>query len=126
MENPSERGLINVAEVTEYGYTTIRNFIKNSWKFVELQDSAGNSIIRLGIGNAKVTWLTHNDGASKLKLQIVISGADVILPKTFAKTAIFDVATGGQAIAVADIEVTTLTQPIDELTVVSTFTVPRV
>ena len=115
-----------MAEVTEYGYSTLRNFIQGSWKYVELQDETSTPIIRLGIGDSRVSWLTHDEGANILKLQVVISGADVTLPKTFAKTVIYDVASGGEVIASADIEITTLTQVIDELTVVSVFKVPTV
>ena len=114
-----------MSQVTEYGYETIRNFIEQSWKYIELQDSTGTAIIRLGIGDSRVKW-AHVDGDGVLKLEIKITGADVALPCTVGKTAIFDTASGGNVIATADVEVTTLTQTIDELTVTANIQVPTI
>lgn len=114
-----------MAQITEYGWETIRNFIEENWKYIELQNETGTAIIRLGVGDSRVTW-THVDGATTLELQIKITGADITLPATIAKTAIFNVAIGGSVIATADVEVTTLTQTIDELTVVANIQVPTV
>lgn len=113
-----------MAQITEYGYQKLRDFVQSSWKYVELRDESNNAIIRLGVGDSRVTWLTHSEGASKLKLQIVIKGSDVTLPKTFAKAVIFDVASGGTIIAESTFTNVTLTQSVDEITVISTFTIP--
>lgn len=112
-----------MTQVTEYGYESIRNFIELNWKYVELQDGTGKAIIRLGVGDSRVKW-KHLDGERTLKLEIKITGADITLPATIAKTAIFDVATGGSVIASASVEATTLTQAIDELTVTTSIQVP--
>ena len=116
----------SVTNITEYGYSKLRDFIKANWNFVELQDTAGAQIIRLGIGDSRVTWLEHNEGADKIKIQIVVKGADITLPATFGKLAIFDTNTGGEVIAITDVDVTIMKQVIDEFTAVATFTVPTV
>lgn len=112
-----------MAQVTEYGYETLRNFIETSWKYIELQNDKNAKIIRLGVGDPRVNW-RHLDGERTLKLEIKITGKDITLPATIAKIAIFDVATGGTVIASSLVEVTTLTQAIDELTVTASIQVP--
>lgn len=114
-----------MAEVTQYGYSTIRNFIENTWKYIELQDTTGVQIIRLGTDDSRVNWV-HNVGDSVLKLEILLSGSEVFLPITIAKTAIFDVATGGTAIATADVEVTTLTDNNQKVRLTANIQVPTI
>lgn len=115
-----------MAEIKEIGYEKIRNFIEANWTYIELQDEAGTAIIRLGVNDSKVEW-THSAGASTLNMTIIISGADITLPKTVARSAIFDVASGGTALAEEAFSNTkTLTGEFDELTVTHSIQVPRV
>ncbi|MFB7304655.1 hypothetical protein [Heyndrickxia sporothermodurans] len=114
-----------MAEFSQAGYQKIRDYIEANWKYIELQDETGTAIIRLGIGDSRVTW-THTADSNPLKLQIKIKGSDVSLPKTFAISAIFDVASGGSPLAVSNFEATTLSQAIDELTVEHSLEVPDI
>ncbi|KAF2425580.1 hypothetical protein [Bacillus subtilis] len=121
-----------MSEIREYGYQELRNFIQENWKYIELQDSAGNPIIRLGVGDSRVTWV-HSVGSQTLSLQIVVTGADVgattSTPKEFAKSAIFNVASGGQPISVEDFaenDVTVFSNADSKLTHKHDLQVPRI
>lgn len=117
-----------MSEINEYGYQKLREFIKSSWQYIELQDENGNVIIR-----KQATVLDHTDGENIIKLQVVVNGADIgateTTPVTVAKIALYDVATGGEPIANKDFDVadiTTLTQGVDQLTVVHSIEVPQI
>lgn len=117
-----------MSEINEYGYQKLREFIKSSWKYIELQDINGNAIIR-----KQVTVLNHSDGENIIKLQVVVKGNEIganeTTPVTVAKMALYDVATGGNPIANKDFDstdITTLTQDADQLTVVHSIEVPQI
>lgn len=117
-----------MSEINEYGYQKLREFIKSSWKYIELQDNNGKAIIR-----KQATVLNHSDGENIVKLQVVVKGNEIganeTTPVTVAKMALYDVATGGEPIANKDFDVadiTTLTQDVDQLTVVHSIEVPQI
>lgn len=117
-----------MSEINEYGYQKLREFIKSSWKYIELQDNNGKAIIR-----KQATVLNHSDGENIVKLQVVVKGAEIgadeTTPVTVAKMALYDVSTGGEPIANKDFDVadiTTLTQDVDQLTVVHSIEVPQI
>lgn len=116
-----------MAEINEYGYQKLREFIKSSWKYIELQDNNGKAIIR-----KQATVLNHSDGENIVKLQVVVKGDEIganeTTPVTVAKIALYDVATGGNPIANKDFnvsDITTLTQGVDQLAVVHSIEVPE-
>lgn len=115
-----------MAEIKEDGYKALRTFIQANWKHIELQDGLGTPIVRLSPTDPRVTW-THLPADKVLKLQIVIKGNDagITAPKTFAKSAIFDVATGGVAYSIEDFTPFTIEGADDELTVVHSIQVPQ-
>ena len=117
-----------MSEINEYGYQKLREFIKSSWQYIELQDENGNAIIR-----KQATVLNHSDGENIVKLQVVVKGDEIganeKTPVTVAKMALYDVATGGEPIANKDFDVadiTTLTQGVDQLTVIHSIEVPKI
>lgn len=117
-----------MSEINEYGYQKLREFIKSSWKYIELQNKKGNAIIR-----KQATVLNHTDGENIIKLQVVVNGNEIganeATPVTVAKMALYDVATGGKPIANKDFDVAdiaTLTQDVDQLTVVHSIEVPQI
>ncbi|MED5103146.1 hypothetical protein P9858_23805 [Niallia circulans] len=114
-----------MAEINTIGYQKIRDYIEANWKYIELQDGTGTPIIRLGVDDARVSW-THTAGSQTLKLQIVLNGSDITLPKTFEKSAIFDVASGGTALTVETFTAFTMEGANDELTVEHSIEVPQV
>lgn len=116
-----------MAEITSQAYQNLRDYIQANWKYIELQDDNGNPIIRLSPADSRVTWV-HNAGDQTLKLQVVIKGSDsdITKPKTFASSAIYDVATGGNAYSVESFSPFTIESDMDELTVIHEIQVPQV
>ncbi|MDE8562759.1 hypothetical protein PNH38_02540 [Anoxybacillus rupiensis] len=116
-----------MAEITSSAYQALRNYIQNNWKYIELRDDANNPILRLSPSDSRVTWV-HNAGDQTLKLQVVIKGsdADITKPKTFASSAIYDVATGGQPYSIESFTPFTIESDMDELTVIHEIQVPQV
>ncbi|ETI68127.1 hypothetical protein [Neobacillus vireti] len=116
-----------MAEIKQEGYQAIRNYMQANWKYIELQDDTGNKIVRLSPSDLRVTW-THATGEKTLKLQIVVKGSDtdIVKPKTFSKSAIYDVATGGTPYSVESFTSFTMESDQDELTVIHSLEVPKV
>jgi hypothetical protein len=116
-----------MAEITSYAYQNLRDYIQANWQYLELQDEAGTSIIRLSPTDSRCTW-THNAGDQTLKLQVVIKGSDtdITLPCTFAKSVIFNVATGGSPLSEESFTPFTIETEQDELTVIHSIQVPQV
>ncbi|KPC97254.1 hypothetical protein LR69_04525 [Geobacillus sp. BCO2] len=116
-----------MAEITSQAYQAIRNYIQANWKYIELRDDVGNAIVRLSPADSRVSWV-HNAGDQVLKLQIVVKGsdADIIKPKTFASSAIYDVATDGQPYSIESFTPFTIESDMDELTVIHKIQVPQV
>jgi hypothetical protein len=116
-----------MAEITASAYQAIRDYVQNNWKYIELRDDAGNAIVRLSPSDSRVSWV-HNTGDQVLKLQIVVKGsdADIQKPKTFASSAIYDVATGGQPYSIESFSPFTIESDMDELTVIHEIQVPQV
>lgn len=114
-------------EITTQGYASLRTYIQSNWKFIELRDGSGNTIVRLSPSDSRVKW-THLAGESTLKLQVIVKGSDsdIGLGKTFAASAIYDVATGGNAYSVETFTPFTIQGADDELTVIHSIQVPKV
>lgn len=115
-------------EITTVGYQSIRNFVEANWKFIELRDASSAKIIRIGVGDPRVTW-SHLPNAGTLELKIVIKGSDAevssALPKTFASSAIFLAGSGGEALAVETFSSFTMEASGDELTVIHQLEIPQ-
>ncbi|UOE57289.1 hypothetical protein [Cytobacillus oceanisediminis] len=116
-----------MAEITSAAYQNLRDYIQSNWKYIELQDESGNKIIRLSPSDSRVTW-THLGGESVLKLQVIIKGsdADITAPKIFAKSVIYNVATGGSSFSTESFTPFTIETDQDELTVIHNIVVPKV
>lgn len=114
-----------MAEINNNGYQSIRDFIQANWQHIELQDEAGTTIIRLSPIDSRVTSIIEGN---IVKVSVIIKGSDtdITFPKTFAKSAIFNVATGGQPFSVETFTPFTVESKFDELTVIHNIEVPRV
>lgn len=114
-----------MAEITSAAYQDLRDYIQSTWKYIELQDESGVAIIRLSPSDNRVTYTAEGQ---TLKLQVVVKGSDVDIntPTTFAKSAIFDVATGGTSYSVETFTPFTIESDQDELTVIHSIEVPQV
>ena len=116
-----------MAEITNAGYQSIRDFVEATWKYVELRDETGTKIVRLAVRDPRVTW-EHNANAQTLELKVVIKGSDaeVSLPKTFASSAIYSIATGGSALSDESFSDFTMESSGDELTVIHKLEIPQI
>ncbi|WP_210367431.1 hypothetical protein [Bacillus sp. REN3] len=116
-----------MAEITQAAYQNLRDYIQANWKYIELQDDTGVAIVRLSVYDSRVTW-THSVGEQTLKLQVIIKGSDsdITVPKTFAKSVIFNVATGGNLLSTESFTPFTIEGDQDELTVIHLIEVPKV
>ena len=116
-----------MAEITSSGYQSIRDFVESNWKYIELRSDANTPILRLGVGDPRVSWI-HNEGAQTLELQIVVKGSDpeINLPMTFASSAIYSQASGGSAHSVETFSPFTMEATGDELTVIHQLEIPEV
>ena len=113
-------------EIQITGYQSIRDFIQANWTWIELRAEGGSSILRLSTADSRVSWV-HSPGSQKLQLQVHITGSDgdITLPTTIACSAIYDVGSGGSAYSVANIALTTLESPEDELYLTHEIQVPE-
>lgn len=116
-----------MAEITTHAYQDLRDHIQTNWQYIELQDDTGNPIVRLSPSDERVTW-THDTNASTLSLQAVIKGSDtdITYPVTFVKSAIYDVATGGEAYSEEEFTPFTIEGDEDEITIIHNIEVPQV
>ena len=113
-----------MTQVTTEAYQDLRNYIQENWKYVELQDEAGKAIIRLSPSDSRVSWV-HVANAQILKLQVIIKGndPDIVAPKTFAKSAIYKVATGGSPYSLETFTPSIIAKD-DEITIIHSIQVP--
>jgi hypothetical protein len=116
-----------MAEITEAGYQTLRDFIVANWTYVELRDAGSDPVLRLGTDDPRVSW-THQEGAQVLELTVVLRGsdADVSLGTAFTGSAIFSVAAGGSALSDESFTPFTIADTADQLTIRHRFEVPKV
>lgn len=116
-----------MAEITSSAYADLRNHIESNWKHIELQDETGTPVVRLSPSDSRVSW-THSAGSQILTLQVVVKGSDtdISVPQTFAKSVIFNVASGGNALSTESFTAFTMETDQDELTVTHSIQVPQV
>lgn len=115
--------------VQNAGYQDIRDYIQDNWKYIELRNESQNPVLRIGIGDPRVTW-THTAGAQTLEMTCVIRGNDPdvvsLLPQTFAGAALFKVASGGSAMSAEEFTNFTMSSASDQLTIIYQLEVPQV
>jgi len=116
-----------MAEITAQAYQALRDYIESNWIYIELRDDVGTAIMRLDTSDVRVNW-THTAGAQTLELTVVLTGsdADITLPQTFASSAIYNVATGGDALSVENFVAFNMQNDADELTIKHQIEVPQV
>lgn len=114
-------------EITSAGYQSLRNFVQSTWTHIELRDEVGSAILRLDVDDSRVSW-EQLAGAQTLELKIIVKGTDseVTLPRTFASSAIFSQASGGEELAMESFSPFTMEASGDELTVIHQLEIPQV
>jgi hypothetical protein len=117
-----------MAEITAQGYQDLRDYIETTWVWHELRDATTTPIIRISTADPRVSW-THVAEAQTLELTTIITGSDgdiTSLPQTFASSALYKVATGGDAFSVETFTQFTIEATNDQLTIKHRIEVPRV
>lgn len=116
-----------MAEITSAGYQDIRDHVEATWTYHELRDGVAAAIVRLPLSDPRVTW-THTVNAQTLELTTIITGSDVdiTLPKTFAASALYKVASAGNALSVESFTQFTIEATNDQLTIKHRVEIPRV
>lgn len=114
-----------MAEITASAYSDLRNYILSNWQYIELQDDLGTPIVRLSPSDSRVTSVIEGNN---VKITIVVKGSDtdIVAPKTFAKSVIFNVATGGTPFSTESFTAFTIEGDQDQLTVIHNIEVPQV
>lgn len=114
-------------EFSSAGYADLRAYIEANWKYIEVRKSDGTAILRKTTSDPRVNW-RHEAGAQELILEIVLSGSDaeITLPVTISKSAIYKVATGGNALSEDTFTAVTLEDALDKITIQHKLQVPRI
>lgn len=114
-----------MAEITASAYQNLRDYIQANWKYIELQDETGIAIVRLSPSDLRVTSIIEGNN---IKITVVVKGSDsdIVKPKTFAKSVIFNVASGGTSFSTETFTPFTIESDQDELTVIHSIQVPQV
>ncbi|GIO22491.1 hypothetical protein [Oceanobacillus sp. J11TS1] len=139
-----------MAEITEKAYESLRQYIIDQWHYIELQDEDGNPIIRLSPDDPRVEWVHEliekeeqvlkgydpmgypiyetkiiKKLPNTLQIQIIIKGVDISTPKTFAKSAIYDVRSDGEPLSIELFTPFVMINENDSITVVHNIEVPQ-
>lgn len=114
-----------MAEISTAAYTDLRNYIQSNWNYIELQDESGTAIVRLSPSDSRVTSIIEGNN---VKITVVVKGSDsdIIAPSTFAKSVIYNVASGGDKLSEETFTPFTVEGDQDELTVIHNIQVPQV
>lgn len=114
-----------MAEITGSAYSDLRTYISSNWQYIELQNEVGSPIMRIKTTDPRVTSVIEGNN---VKLTLVIKGADsdIVKPITFAQSATYKVATGGNAFTVEPFAPFTIEGDNDELTIIHEIQIPKI
>lgn len=111
------------------GYQDLRDRIQANWAFLEIRNDVQAAIIRIAIGGAdtRFTW-THVAGAQTLEATAVLKGsdADIGVGRIVAGSALYKVATLGDAMHPETFTAFTFNNTADQLTIKHRLQVPTV
>ena len=110
-----------MANINTYGYQKLREYVIANWKYLELQDATGTPVKRFSTG----TIITGSATTQELTFTVIAEGAE-FTDKTVAKVALFDVTTGGTAIALENFTAFKFESAEDQLTINFKLQVPQV
>ncbi|MGE6488935.1 hypothetical protein [Paenisporosarcina sp. NPDC076898] len=112
-----------MTQVTSYAYYKLQTYAIGSWKYLEVQKADGTPIKRFAVADG----LTITQVGQSIEYQIIISGSNALFTgQSVAKSVIFDVATGGQPIAIETFTEFTFAASEDQLTIKHTIQIPQV
>jgi hypothetical protein len=123
-----------MSELTTAGYQTLRDYVNSSnaspsaWDYIEVYDDAGNAVTRVSVtSDSRCQWLDV-DGDKSLKVEFVVTGsdADMALPVTLQKSALWNASSGGSQTTVKEQYANaTLNQSGDTVTITHTINIPQ-
>lgn len=120
--------------ITSDGYQDLRDRIQANWLYIEIRDASaagvgGAAIVRLPESDSRVSWI-HAGGAQALQLRVVLTGSDsdVPVPVTARSSAIYKVASGGNALSAEVLTEgdATINADADSVTITHTIEVPDI
>lgn len=112
-----------MANINNYGYEQIRSFILSNWNYLELRTPTGTVLKRFSTADGLT--ITGNATTQEIEYKIVVSGLDASFTgQSVGKSVLYDVATGGSAIATESFTNFTFESEDDELTVIHKLQVP--
>lgn len=113
-----------MAQINNYGYEKLRQYILANWTYLEVRTPTGTVIKRFGVSDGLT--ITGNATTQELEYKLVLNGDETFLGQTVGKSVLFDVATDGTAIATEVFTSFTFESVDDQLTILHKLQVPAV
>lgn len=113
-----------MANINNYGYEKLRSFILSNWTYLELRTPSGTVLKRFSTADGLT--ITGNATTQELEYRLVITGDTTFLGQTVGKSVLFDVATGGTAIATEVFPSFEFTSAEDQLTLLHKLQIPQI
>ncbi|MFB5088636.1 hypothetical protein PGC35_15750 [Psychrobacillus sp. PGGUH221] len=113
-----------MAQINNYGYGKLREYILSNWNYIEVQDESGIAVKRFGIADG--LQITGNVATQEIEYKIVITGDATFLGKTVVKSVLLEVATNGSPIATEVFAPFTFETVDDQLTIIHKLQVPQI
>lgn len=95
-----------MAEITSTGYQTLLDYLNSSktvpaeWDYIEVYDDVGDPVTRVSVtGDARCSWTdVDSDTTLTVNFEITGSDADITLPVTIEKAALWTASSGGKQV----------------------------
>ncbi|MFJ8063311.1 hypothetical protein ACIQYS_01585 [Psychrobacillus sp. NPDC096426] len=113
-----------MANINIYGYQKIREFVLANWKYLEVRKPDGTVLKRFSTADGLT--ITGNGSTQEIEYKLVITGDATFQGQTVGKSVLFDVATGGTAIATEIFTSFEFSSELDSLTILHKLQVPQI
>ena len=114
-----------MAEINQYGYQKIREFVIANWKHLEVRTPTGVVLKRFSTADGLV--ITGNASSPVIEYKLIIKGSDALFAnQTVGRSVVFDSAVSTNAIATESFTSFTFESADDELTIIHKLQVPQV
>lgn len=114
-----------MANINQYGYEKIREFVLVNWKYLEVRTPTG--IVLKRFSTADGLTITGTGTSTELEYKVIVNGTDIAFEgQSVGKSVIFDSAVSTNAIATETITSFTFANPLDELTIIHKLQIPQV
>ena len=113
-----------MAQIKQYGYQKIREYVLSNWNYIEVQDSNGVAIKRFGIVDG--LQITGNATTQEIEYKLVLTGDATFLGKTVGKSVLLEVASNGSPIATEVFTPFEFISEQDQLTIIHKIQIPQI